>query len=403
MSKHKASDELLLSTATKTVPNEPSVRKASLDVIERLDTASLSNFAGAVVDAVEKNAKSLRPDINDKLASVHAGEVKDLFECGVRERLEKTAASAPLKIPLGNTVTKGKPKCVDATSKIARERMLENFRREGKLDPHSIIVPIQFHTNCWFNTMFMCLFVSDKGRQFMRFFRQLMIEGKTVKGTQITPTKLNEALVLLNLAIEACYNHRRSAKNIGLALNTNNIIHSIYDSIPESYKSKHAGIRDVDQYGNPYTFYRDLLEYLTDSPKESTKMITVKETESVRAFYDGSLNINADVIAVQVTDSGAAGRARPKDAGSMSKVVSLPNATYVLDSFVARDIKKMHYCCGIKINGKSFIFDGAAFSPLTKRRWTAKLGENANWSVKGSKNIWNFSKGYSLLFYYKTA
>ena len=132
-------------------------------------------------------------------------------------------------------------------------------------------------------------------------------------------------------------------------------------------------------------------------------MITVKETESVRAFYDGSLNINADVIAVQVTDSGAAGRATPKDAGSMSKVVSLPNATYVLDSFVARDIKKMHYCCGIKINGKNFIFDGAAFSPLTKRRWTAKLGENANWSVKGSKNIWNFSKGYSLLFYYKTA
>ena len=195
----------------------------------------------------------------------------------------------------------------------------------------------------------------------------------------------------------------KRAKNIGLALNTNNIIHSIYDSIPESYKSKHAGIRDVDQYGNPYTFYRDLLDYLTDSPKESTKMVTVKETESVTAFYNGSLNENADVIAVQLTDSGAAGRATPKDAGSMPKVVTLPGATYTLDSFVARDIKKMHYCCGIKINGKSFIFDGAAFSPLTKRRWTEKLGENANWSVKGSKNIWNFSKGYSLLFYYKTA
>lgn len=402
MSKHKASDELLLSTATKTVPNEPSVRKASLDVINRLDTASLSNFAGAVVDAVEKNAKSLRPDINDNLASVHAGEVKDLFECGVRERLEKTAASEPLKIPVGNTVRKGKLRCVDATSKIARERMLENFRREGKLDPHSIIAPMQFHTNCWFNTMFMCLFVSDKGKRFMRFFRQLMIEGKTIKGTAITPTKLNEALVLMNLAIEACYNHNRSAKNIGLALNTNNIIHSIYESIPESYKSKHSGIRDVDQYGNPYTFYRDLIEYLTDNPNESTKIITVKEIDSVTAFYNGSLNQNADVIVVQVTDSGAAGRASPRDAGSMPKVVSLPGATYALDSFVARDLSKMHFCCGIKINGKEYIFDGAAFSPLTKRRWTAKLGENANWSVKGSKNTWNFSKGYSILLYYKT-
>lgn len=403
MSKHKASDDLLLSTATKTVPDDPSVRKASLDVIQRLDTASLSNYAGAVVDAVEKNARSLRPDINEKLASVHAGKVKDLFECGIRERLEKTAASAPLKIPVGNTVTKGKPKCVDATSKIARDRMFKNYRGEGKLDPHSIIAPMQFHTNCWFNTMFMCLFVSDKGRQFMRFFRELMIKGKTVEGKQITPTKLNEALVLLNLAIEACYNHRRSAKNIGLALNTNNIIHSIYDSIPDSYKSKHNGIRDVDQYGNPYTFYRDLIEYLTDTPNESAKMVTVKETDNVAAFYAGSLNENADVIAVQVTDSGAAGRATPKDAGSMPTTVSLPGATYTLDSFVARDIAKMHYCCGIKINGKEYVFDGAAFSPLTKRRWTPKLGENANWSVKGSKNIWNFSKGYSLLFYYKTA
>jgi hypothetical protein len=401
--KHKASDDLLLSTATKTVPDEPSVRKASLDVIQRLDTASLSNYAGAVVDAVEKNAKSLRPNINQELASVHAGEVKDLFVCGVRERLEKTAASAPLKIPVGNTVSKGKPKCVDATSKIARDKMLENFRREGKLDPHSIIAPMQFHANCWFNTMFMSLFVSDKGRIFMRFFRQLMIEGKTIKGRQITPTKLNEALVLLNLAIEACYNHTRSAKNIGLALNTNNIIHSIYDSIPDSYKTKHAGIRDVDQYGNPYTFYKDLIEYLTDSPNESAKMVTVKEIESVTAFYNGSLNENADIIAVQVTDSGAAGRATPMDAGSMAKIVSLPNAKYTLDSFVARDVTKMHFCCGIKINGNEYIFDGAAFSPLTKRRWTAKLGENVNWSVKGSQNTWNFSKGYSILLYYKTA
>ena len=60
MSKHKASDDLLLSTATKTIPDDPSVRKASLAVIQSLDTASLSNYAGAVVDAVEKISRSAK-------------------------------------------------------------------------------------------------------------------------------------------------------------------------------------------------------------------------------------------------------------------------------------------------------------------------------------------------------
>ena len=399
----KYSDDLLLSTASKNITNVPQVRKTRLKAIEKLDPVSLSNYAGAVVDAIDNNIISLRPDIDSKLVTIHSGEIKDLFECGIRERLEKTAANNKIKIPVGKTKRRGNSRCVNATSEEARNEMLDNFRKEGKLNPALIISPMQFHTNCWFNTMFMCLFISDKGRKFMRFFRQLMIQGKTINDVSVTPEKLNEALVLLNLAIEACYNLSQSSKNIGLALNTNNIIHGIYSSIPDSYKTEHAGIRDVDQYGNPYHFYNDLINYLTNSTKETTKMITLKNKDDVSNFYDGTARINTEVIAIQVTDSGVSDRATPSDAKSMPMEISLLDATYVLDSFIARDIDKNHFCCGIKINGKEYVFDGAAFSPLSKRKWSSKLGKNANWSVPGSSSTWNFSKGYSILMYYKIA
>ena len=91
----------------------------------------------------------------------------------------------------------------------------------------------------------------------MRFFRQLMIEGKTSNGNIITPAELRNVLLLFNAAIEACYNSDGNASSIGLALNTNNIIGNIYSTL-----GKQEGIKNVDEYGNPYKFYRDLIKYL---------------------------------------------------------------------------------------------------------------------------------------------
>ena len=51
--------------------------------------------------------------------------------------------------------------------------------------------------------MFACMFVSDKGRKFFRFFRQLMIEGKRADKVKITPKILSDSFFLLNAAIEA--------------------------------------------------------------------------------------------------------------------------------------------------------------------------------------------------------
>ncbi len=392
--------EITLSKATRSVPNNPDVRRAQLDVVEDPTPTSMADFAGAVVGAVDKNLQSRRPDIDSELESMHPGKVADIFGCGLKDNLEKTTRSEPLKIVIGKE-RDGSKKCAIATSKNARDVLLSNFKKEGKLSASNIIPPMQFHTNCWFNTMFMCMFVSDKGKKYMRFLRQLMIKGETLHGRAVTPNKLNEALILFNLAVEACYNLNKSAGNVGLALNTNNIIHSIYTSIPDSYKAKHKGIKDVDQYGNPYQFYRDLTSFLTEED-ERTKLETIKSTEEVRDFFKGTYKTDADVIAVQLTDSGASGRASPEDAGSMPTSVVVARNTYELDSLVSRDISREHFCAGITINGKEYIFDGAAFSPLEKRTWRSKLGHDRPWGVSGSKNTWNLKRGYSLLLYYKT-
>ena len=51
------------------------------------------------------------------------------------------------------------------------------------------------------------------------------------------------------MLIEACYNTDGNASSIGLALNTNNIIGNIHGILRSS-----DGIKDVDEYGNPYRF-----------------------------------------------------------------------------------------------------------------------------------------------------
>ena len=55
-----------------------------------------------------------------------------------------------------------------------------------------------------------------------------MIEGKLINGDAIEPTSLQNALILLNAAIEAVQNKNKHLSNASLALNTNSIIHNIY-------------------------------------------------------------------------------------------------------------------------------------------------------------------------------
>ena len=96
-------------------------------------------------------------------------------------------------------------------------------------------MPIQKNSNCWFNALFANFFISDKGRKFFRFFRQLMIEGKKINKNgekeYIKSDNLRYAFGLFNAAIEASYNQKNKSTEIALALDTNNIISAIYKAI----------------------------------------------------------------------------------------------------------------------------------------------------------------------------
>ena len=85
-----------------------------------------------------------------------------------------------------------------------QELLLHNLRSSKHLDVSRFIPPVQLLSNCWFNTMFVTFFFSDKGRKFFRFFRELMITGKKLDSTLIPPNiaKLFFILNLIKFSLE---------------------------------------------------------------------------------------------------------------------------------------------------------------------------------------------------------
>ena len=55
-------------------------------------------------------------------------------------------------------------KCYYYYSPEAKRFLLHNLAANKHIDPKKVIPPIQSHSNCWFNAMFVTFFVSDKGR-----------------------------------------------------------------------------------------------------------------------------------------------------------------------------------------------------------------------------------------------
>ena len=391
----KPKDDIILSSAARSIAGNQVIIRLSDKVIDNPSSRNMKRYSNAVASLIQSKTevtKSYAPSINKKLTSIRSQKYNDIFGCGAESELGKTRAFNKLMI-------KAKNKCVPASSNEGRAILLKNFKSEKSLRCSSIIAPMQSHSNCWFNTMFMCLFVSDKGRKFMRFFREMMIKGETSDGKKITPSELSEAMILFNAAIDACYNRGNNSKHIGLALNTNNIITSIYASIAGDYE----GIKDLDQFGNPYKFYRDLMMYLgTD---KAVKVEKLDDKSSVDNFLSmaGTSSTNPDVVIVTLSDFGQGeGLADPEENNNIKTNVMFNNHKYKLDSVIARDITKNHFCCGITCNNKPMLFDGSAFSKLVSRNWKSWINKNYNWSVGNSSMQWNFKQGYSMLFYYRT-
>lgn len=343
----------------------------------------------------ELNAESYSPSINEKLITLKSSERLPLINCNIKKAFFK---KEPLEISIEN-------KCYPYHSKVAKDFLLKNLAANKHINPEQIITPIQSQSNCWFNTMFVTLFVSDKGRKFFHFFRQLMIEGVRADKKPI-PDALKNGFALLNYAIELCL----TGNEFAYKMDTNAIIKYIYDNIPLNAKDNLPYITNIIDAGNPIRYYGSLIYYLRDKSIQLAfissctldwkKQLIEKYNEKDK---DSNTSINSPhIIVLEFFDDAS------KSITNKLTKFTLPNKTkYLLDSCVIRNTKGHHFCSLLTCEKKEYAYDGMSFHRLVPFSWKKRLNQDFIWKFEGStdnNNIpleWNFKSGYQMLVYYR--
>ena len=123
---------------------------------------------------------SYAPTINEELITLQSTERNELYDCNI---INAYNLKEPLRIGIPGKFY-GKT-CFDYNSKEAQKYLLHNLAANKHVDISKIIPPMQIDSNCWFNVFFVMFFISDKGRKFFHFFRELMIKGKQQNGNII--------------------------------------------------------------------------------------------------------------------------------------------------------------------------------------------------------------------------
>jgi hypothetical protein len=378
-----------------------------------------NNKKGVIMPAIDElipqirsdlvETKSFSPEVNKVLVSINSNSsASNIIGCGLatqlrgkkfkpnRERNDKSLFKQTMKINIGKGDVS---ECVDRNDPRAQELLLDNLKASSKITCNNIIMPVQLKSNCWFNTMFACMFISDKGRKFFRFFRQMMIEGKLSNGVLITPQKLSDSFFLLNAAVEASYNstNNENVKNLALAMDTNNIITRIYNSIPKSKRGSY--VLDVDAANNPLSYYNDIIGYLGNPSISFVRL----DYSSFNKVITNNVSGKADIYAVEFMDD------QSKQFSQRPLSFSLHGSKYVLDSAIIRDVAMYHFCAVITCGGVEYGYDGASITRLNKFSWKKYINKDKEWTFEGSNFnenrktpiLWNFRSSYQILFYYR--
>jgi len=351
----------------------------------------IRKISSKIANKLSIDKESYSPTVNRDLVTLKSIPRKELLDCN-------TEAAFKLKAPLEISVSVGSSKknsCFKYDTKEAKKFLLRNLAADKHIDPNKIVPPIQSQSNCWFNAMFVTFFVSDKGRKFFHFLRQLMIEGKKRTG-EVIPEKLRDAFALLNFGIDSCLTGNKFAYE----LNTNNIIHQIYKSIPTSYKTKYPYIIDVDEAGNPLLYYMSIINYLNDN---SIQLLFIRDAdnkwkEKIAESVKRMIHL-PHIIVLEVYDETA------EEFNNKPKKFEIREGKYQLDSAVIRDISKQHFCSTITCEEKEMGYDGMSFHRIVPLKWKDKINKNFNWQFEGTTDYdgtplqWNFTKSYQLLMY----
>jgi len=364
-------------------------QKAPLEIND-VTPAILKNISDEIKNTLHKTPhkkvelaqlKSFSPEINQKLITLKTIEKTDIFSnCKTLDHIKKK-----MDPKIWNGV-----KCIQFDKTTAQEVLLANLSSKTIYPVENIIAPKQIQSNCWFNCMFMTFFISDKGRKFFKFFRQLMIEGKTVGGEKI-PSNIWRSFALLNLTVEATLTGYHKLQ----MFDTNSIIKEIYNAIPAS--ARREEIYRVNVSGNPTEYYKGIMRYLKGP------QINILNIEP--DFFDKEQRerrVPPDVICYSILAEEAQGTIYKKTE------IKLKGVTYVLDSASIIDTEGQHFCCVLTYNKKEYGFDGASFKRLSPFYWKKLINKNRDFTFKGSywggtkePIYWNFKNGYQELYYYR--
>ena len=379
--------------------NHNKTHKKHIKIIKNNTPKWLNNLGEGIM-------KSYSPTINKDLITLNSAMNREIISnCNNRKAFKM---NEPLKINVKNNELFGN-KCVPYYRKEAKELLLSNLAANKHVNIDSIIPPKQILGNCWFNSMFAMFFISDKGRKFFHFFRQLMIEGKQRNG-KLIPKKLRNAFALLNFSVDSALTGSKYA----FELDTNNIILKIYDSMPYSYKESKL-IPYVDEAGNPIVYYNTIINYLGN---HSIKMFIMNHFTPVNNWEQTiknrlKQNLKREksylphIIVVEIFDGpnetmGDSGKIKNKPL-----TFKIDQAEYSLDSAVVRDIQQQHFCAMITCEGKQMAFDGYSYHRLTYSEWKNKINTPDKWEFEGTVNEdgtplkWSFLHGYQMLMYYR--
>ena len=368
------------------------IKNSRLLIAKSLTPRKIRKVSNKIANKLSIYKDSYSPTINKNLVTLKSIPRNELLDCNTEQAFK---LEAPLKIGIPGILYD--KSCFKYNTSEAKKFLLRNLAANKHLDPQKVVPPIQAQSNCWFNAMFVTFFVSDKGRKFFHFLRQLMIEGKNKNG-EVIPENLRDAFALLNFGIDSCLTGNKFAYE----LNTNNIIHKIYESIPQSYKTRYPYITDVDKAGNPLLYYISIINYLNNN---SIQLLFIRDVDS--KWKDKvseaikKMSHLPHIIVFEVYDEVA------EEFNNKPKKFAIKEAKYEIDSAVVRDISKQHFCSTITCEGKEMGYDGMSFHRMVPLNWKNKINKNFNWQFEGTTDYdgtpleWNFTKSYQLLMYYR--
>jgi hypothetical protein len=364
--------------------------------ISSATSANVHKISNRIAKKLKHSKRSYTPSINKELITLQSLPRGKIEICNEEKAFND---EEPLQIFIKNDESyhhqpDSEGICISYYMKEAKDELLKNLKANKHINPEKIITPIQIESNCWFNTLFVTFFISDKARKFFHFLRELMITG-IQKNKKEIPKEIRNTFALLNYAIDACL----SGNEIAYQLDTNKIIKSLYDNIPEKYKS---GLTYIDEAGNPLSNYITIINYLNNN---SIQILIINEASSdwknvVAKEIDKMVNL-PHIIILEVF---------PEDATNFNKKpvsFKVNDASYEIDSASIIDTTREHFCATITCEGKEMAYDGASFHRLVPLQWKHKMNSDFSWGFEGTETEdgkplkWNFTKCYQLLMYYR--